>query len=458
MGDHRVVDRLPPRRVLALVTHAADRHQSGGRDELDQSLAPVGEHDLVAGATIEGAVRRAKRVFTVAQQVGGSDDPEDPQCAGVVRNPFHRIDISAYRYEQRPANVDFKRSLTYDEVKAIARKVPGWAEAAIWVGTYAMLRGGELLALNRRMVTWPTKPEHRGQAVIRLSHTIDKKGRLKPWGKTTGSTGVDVWIPRDVTDILASHMRDHRSTPDPERCPACAGGKGEHRDADQANPHQHCDFADDAPLFVMESTKRRCTVNYFSRWVFNKAVHDLGLDTATYRPTLHSLRMTGANLRLEAGQQFEIVRLQGRWSLGSTLFDWYVRPTREAILDGNERLNSKIRASLGIDDGATEILEDELDRLRLLVEAKDREIEALRIELRTGEQPKRGTGGLGHEGRRRITAERLRVVLAQVDSLAAAARLLGVAPSGKNYKRMREIAAENGIPIPSDARKAKRRR
>ena len=126
---------------------------------------------------------RMNTIFGAAIELGAEGEDE-PRCAGISRNPFRRIALTDFKYQQPPANIDFKQALSSASVESLADVIAPWARAAVWVCVWAMLRGGELLALRRADIRLPTGVESRGQAEIIVSHTLGPRGRLKPWGRT----------------------------------------------------------------------------------------------------------------------------------------------------------------------------------------------------------------------------------------------------------------------------------
>jgi len=167
-----------------------------------------------------------------------------------------------------------------------------------------------------------------------------------------------------------------RSTPNPKVCAACRAGVGEHTEAHRTNPHQGCDFAADAPIWLDPVTRKRVEPDDFSETWFATACVQAGLTTERlgFKPTPKLLRATGATMLLAAGVPAQQVARMGRWANVEVLLNHYHRMRESSRADAAHLLDAFARVELGL-DSAEEI--DPESRVRFLV----RRVEVLEQQL-----------------------------------------------------------------------------
>ena len=382
-----------------------------------------------------------RHAFRVARWCGEGEHPRDRRCAE-NGNPFERLGKIKFDVRERPH--DFAFALSHTQVKHLGKHMPKHYEAAVHVCTYGMFRRSELLGLSRRNLVMPTKPEDGRQALLIITHTW-RDGELRAWGKTEGSTGTTVLLPASATDWLRFHLDNFRSTANPQRCEACRLGVREHADRQQLNPHLHCDFADEAPLWADSKSGERPRADYFSQEVFKEAVVAAGLAGGKFVPTLHTLRASGATLRLEAGEHIESVRKQGRWANLEVLLRHYYRPTDDARREANARLDVAIRAAAGEEAPADLTSDDEILRLQQVAQRLQAEVDQLLRDGREPYVPRR----IDREERRRLdyTPADIRRAIAPPRSWREVAKRLGMTGAHNSLAPLKRIAKENGITL-----------
>jgi hypothetical protein len=233
-------------------------------------------------------------------------------------------------------------------------------------------------------------------------------------------------LPRD-------HSADHPSTPAPATCPACAAGDRTHASLEHTNDHLGCDFAADAPLWVVEGGSPLTTRSYRKEFLF--ACNAAGVNRNL---TPKSLRVAGTAMRRAFGESESETWRIGRWSDVETMRGHYsdaTSPEAEAV---QRAIDQGIALAAG-HEPATEA--DEIAALKAAVLRLQAENQHLKAQLEGQPQVKVPVEP-------KVTEERLRAVMTPPWSEAEVLRRLGVREATRNYENMRRIANEKNIPLP----------
>jgi len=325
-------------------------------------------------ATLKTSLVLMKALWKVAKKAGQIDTVAG--FAGLTENPFeHIIGAIPKKVAQRVTNDSLAQALSHTQLDLLNASMSEQCESLVLVTAYGLFRRSEVLGLMRVNIEWPTLPEHKGQARIRISKILDNKNQERDWGKTPDATGESISLSKTATDALRAHLVKHRSTPNPA-CSTCAAGIGEILDS-KVNNHTDCDFANNAPLWWDTKHNHRLWGENFSNDYFAEACEKAGLTQAKlgFRPTVKLLRATGATLLLDAGVPITDVARMGRWTNIDTLQKHYHRIRDASKTAAAAALDLDARGELGLstNDGAT---------LETRVRFQQRHIEALQSELK----------------------------------------------------------------------------
>jgi len=224
-------------RLMLVCPACVERARSVGRKDLlaemdTKLLATEAPWDAIAGsphpcrdedgndahytrcqrATISSYLWQFRALWRAAATAG--ELGHEPAFATLSNRPFEHLKIPTFA--DRPTNDDFNEAFTHEQLDWLRQAMPDWLAATPWVGAYGMMRRSELLGLERGMITWPSLPEHHGQAIIRVSKVFvllsSGKGSMRSWGKTPGSTREPIYLARLATAALREHMNKFRST------------------------------------------------------------------------------------------------------------------------------------------------------------------------------------------------------------------------------------------------------
>lgn len=367
---------------------------------------------------------------------------DEPVCE---HNPVTGYELP--HFAQRVTNDEQSKALGHRQLWALYKALPEEVAALVPVGAYGLLRRSELLGLNRGDITWPG-PNDAGVGHLDITRVYLLEGNelvLRPWGKTKLSTW-PVMLARLATEALRQHLERFRSTPSPERCPACRRGEGEWREQ-SPNPHRRCDFADDAPVFV-GAKGARLRPDVFADALEVAAERALlSSDVLGYRITPKILRATGGTLLLEIGVPPETVKRMGRWSNIETLLRHYHRTRDEARWQAARQLSDAADVELGREGGDHEL--DVEVRLRLLEQrAKAAEVEASILRQRLEALGQLSQAPAPPTSSRWNDADRLSSAVEGAGSRLEVLKRLGVAAAGKNYERLEAACREAGLVLP----------
>lgn len=375
----------------------------------------------------------------------------------VSANPFAERRIG--RWIEPASNDDFRTALTIAQFWKCVEAHPEVLRVVPALSAHGMLRSSEMWGLQR--MDFPPPPADPVDDPESLTFTLRRvwdqhSGRVRPWGKTAGSTGTPITIGGNAVKILNAHLRDDL-TPNGD-CPACHDGVTVWRDPLQRNPHEGCGFADIAPLIPMDI----CSPGHYTRKVCRRVQKRAGLEGLPFQLTHRSYRSTGATMLLRAGVSESEVVVMGRWSDPAVLRRHYFRLYGEAYDEAVRRLTAMEAAELGDDQSPTAPLEGRLcylqDQVRSLALERDQlldEVDQLRAQLHMEPRPHApAADALRVKSPRpskwaRIDDGQLRAILSTSRNRVEALERVGVTPATKNYKRLEAEALRLGVTLPA---------
>ena len=401
---------------------------------------------------IVGALTVMKTLWKVAQKAG--DIGTIPAFAGLNKNPFEHILGAVPQLPQIVTNDSLGEALSHTQLEWLNTSMPEHCEAIVLVAAYGLFRRSELCGLERQDIQWPTLPEHKGQARIKISRVMLVDGSVRGWGKTPGSTSNWISLSKTATDALRAHMVKHRSTPN-SACSTCAAGVGEILDS-KINSHSGCDFANNTPLWWDTNFNRRLRPTDFSIKYFPEACEKAGLTQATigFRPTPKLLRATGATLLLDAGVPITDVARMGRWSNIDTLQKHYHRMRDVSKTAAAAALDVDARGELGLSTNGDatlesrvrfqqrriEVLEAERTELHALLAANNINVQALKPAAAPAPQRVENWWE---------DVDKIRVAATNHSSQRAIIQTLSNASAhGADYGKLAEAAALHDIELP----------
>lgn len=386
----------------------------------------------------------------VAAAFNAGQHCDDPVCDA---NPAKGYQIP--QFEEPPSNEDQTQALDHLQLLKLSEAHPPTLQAAPQVKAYGLLRRAELFGTNRGDITWPG-PDDEGVGHLEICRVfvLDRStGRfaLRPWGKTPSAT-LPVELAAPATAALRRHMELYRSTPNPQRCRACAEGTGEWTGRAR-NPHRHCDFADDAPVFVGVDGQRQDPANY-SSVVFPAAVAavpELAKAVVGFRVTPKVLRATGGTLLLELGVPDDVVMKMGRWTNIATLKRHYFKMRDSARHSAAKKLGDAAAADLGYavaEDMPIDMRLRAIEHRALRAEAELERLQALVVELGGDPTPPAPLIKMPKDPRGVWVEEKLRQALDGAPNQGEVLRRLGVTLSGKHYRKLETAAARFALDLP----------
>jgi hypothetical protein len=374
--------------------------------------------------------------------------------AGLTENPFEHIGGAVPQLAQRATNDSLSQALSHTQLDLLNASMAEHCESLVLVTAYGLFRRSEVLGLMRGNIEWPTLPEHKGQARIKISQILDDKNQLRPWGKTPDATSESISLSKTATDALRAHLVKHRSTPNPA-CSTCAAGVGEILDS-KVNNHAGCDFANNAPLWWDPKHKHRLWGDNFSEDYFAEACVKAGLTPSTigFRPTVKLLRATGATLLLDAAVPITDVARMGRWTNIDTLQKHYHRQRDVTKTAAAAALDLDARGELGLStqDDATlesrvrfqqrriEVLESDLKEIHARLAANNIDLQAL--QPAPAPAPQRVENWWED-------IDKVRVAVAKHSNQSAIIRALShVTAQQPDYAKLAEVAALHDMELP----------
>ena len=402
--------------------------------------------------TIKAALSLMKTLWTVAKKAGKIRTVAG--FAGLTENPFEHILDAVPKVAQRVTNDLLSEALSHTQLDQLNTDIDEDCESIVLVKAYGLFRRSEVLGLNRSNIEWPTLPEHKGQARIKISQILDGKNQLRPWGKTPGSTGGSIALSKTATDALRAHLTKHRSTPNPA-CSTCASGVGEILDS-KVNNHTDCDFANNAPLWWDTKHNHRLWGENFSNDYFAEACEKAGLTQAKlgFRPTVKLLRATGATLLLDAGVPITDVARMGRWTNIDTLQKHYHRIRDVSKTAAAAALDLDARGELGLSTQDDATLESRVRFQQRRIEVLEGELKETHAQLAANNIDLQALKPAPTPAPQRVEnwwedTDKVRAAVAKHSKQSAIIRALShVTAQHTDYAKLAEVAALHDIELP----------